>query len=252
MFESALSIQKSRNRRRWIAFPAAVALHLTALAAFVSAEYWHIRPVTEPDQSAVFVMVTPPPPIAISASSGGKEHKPQPAPVKDPVKPPQGPVQPEDVKDLAPAPPAPADSNQGGGGTSDNGDPEGSRNGRDDGVKDGSDEGVIPVLAAPPVVAPPAGPIHITAAVKKPEVLRRVAPLYPEVARRARVQGVVMLEAIINERGDVTAVRVIRGLPMGLEQAAVQAVSQWKFQPATLDGRPVAVYFNLTVQFEVR
>jgi TonB family protein len=50
----------------------------------------------------------------------------------------------------------------------------------------------------------------------------------------------------------VTSVRVVRGLPMGLEQSAIQAVSQWKFQPAMLDNRPVAVYFSLTVQFEVR
>ena len=252
MFESALSIQKSRNRRRWIAFPAAVALHMTALVAFVSAEYWHIRPVTEPDESAVFVTVTPPPPIAISASSGAKEPK-QPTPVKEPVKQPEGPVQPQDVKDLTPAPATPVDTSSEGEGNSDNGAPDGSKNGRDDGTHGGSDDGVIPVLAGPPAMTPaPAGPIHITAAVKKPEILRRVSPAYPEPARRARVQGSVILEAIINERGDVTSVRVIRGLPMGLEQSAIQAVTQWKFQPATLDGRPVAVYFNLTVQFEVR
>jgi protein TonB len=252
MFESALSTQKSQNRRRWIALPAAVGLHLTALVAFVSADYWHIRPVTEPDESAVFVMVTPPPPMAIAASSGANRPK-QPTPVKEPVKPPQGPVQPEDVKDLTPPPATPADANQGGDGTSDNGDPEGSKNGREDGVKNGSDEGVIPVLVAPPIGDPaPTGPIHITARVKKPEILHRVSPAYPESARRARVQGAVILEAIIDERGNVTSVRVVRGLPMGLEQSAIQAVSQWKFQPAMLDNRPVAVYFSLTVQFEVR
>jgi protein TonB len=67
-----------------------------------------------------------------------------------------------------------------------------------------------------------------------------------------KVQGAVILEAVIDERGNVTSVRVVKGLPMGLDKSAIDAVSRWKFQPATLDGRPVAVYFNLTVNFQVQ
>jgi protein TonB len=250
MFETALPNPKSRNRRRWIAFPAAVALHLTALVAFVSADYWHIRPVAEPEQNALFVMVTPPPPIAAAAPAGSNRPK-QPTPVEEPVKPPQGPVQPTDVKDLTPPPVHDSGTAGNDEGTSDQGTEHGSKNGSDEGFDFGSDDGV-PNEGPAPVAPAPSGPIHITARVQKPEILHRVSPAYPETARRARVQGAVILEAIIDERGNVTSVRVIHGLPMGLEQSAIQAVSQWKFQPATLEGRPVAVYFNLTVQFEVR
>lgn len=251
MFETALPNPKSRNRRRWIALPAAVGLHLTAFVAFVSADYWHIRPVAEPDQNVVFLMVSPPP---MAAAALGGSNQPRPTPVKDPVKPPQGPVQPpQDIPDLPPPVPnadGPVNDSQG---TSDQGIQGGSQNGQDGGIDGGSDEGIPNLPPGPPAdTSAPSGPIHITAEVKKPEVLRRVSPVYPEPARRARVQGAVILEAIIDQRGNVTSVRVVRGLPMGLEQSAIQAVSQWKFQPATLAGRPVAVYFNLTVQFEVR
>ncbi len=84
-----------------------------------------------------------------------------------------------------------------------------------------------------------------------PRVLTRVQPVYPEQARLARVQGVVIVEAVIDEHGDVSNVRVLKGLPLGLDGAAVEAVKQWKFAPATLQGKPVAVYFLLTVNFKV-
>jgi len=59
-------------------------------------------------------------------------------------------------------------------------------------------------------------------------------------------------EAIIDTGGNVTNVRVLKGLPMGLDRAAVEAVQKWKFKPATLEGRPVKVYYVLTVNFQVQ
>ena len=56
----------------------------------------------------------------------------------------------------------------------------------------------------------------------------------------------------IDEQGNVTDVSVLKGLPMGLSEAAVEAVKQWKYKPATLNGKPVAVYFNLTVNFQLQ
>ena len=58
-------------------------------------------------------------------------------------------------------------------------------------------------------------------------------------------------EAVIDEQGRVTDVRLLRGLPMGLDQEALAAVRQWRFTPATLQGKPVKVYFSLTVSFSV-
>ena len=57
---------------------------------------------------------------------------------------------------------------------------------------------------------------------------------------------------MIDEQGRVTNERLIRGLPMGLDQAALEAIQQWRFKPALLDGRPVKVYFTLTVNFTIQ
>ena len=93
---------------------------------------------------------------------------------------------------------------------------------------------------------------RVGGSVESPKPISRVQPVYPELARLAGIQGVVIVEAVIDEHGDVTQVRVLKGLPMGLSTAAVDAVRQWKFSPATYDGRPVAVYFTLTVNFKLQ
>ena len=112
------------------------------------------------------------------------------------------------------------------------------------------DDLVIAVPEAPPPVD--TGPIYITGEVVKPEKLTEVIPQYTEIARKARVQGVVILQTIIDKQGNITDVKVLKGLAMGLTEAAVTAVKQWKYKPATLRGKPVAVYFNLTVNFQLQ
>lgn len=97
----------------------------------------------------------------------------------------------------------------------------------------------------------PTGPLRVGGDVKAPRISNRVEPKYTEVARRARVQGIVIVEAIIDKNGNVDHVKVIRGLPMGLTESAVNAVKQWKFRPGNLNGRPVDVIFNLTVNFRL-
>ena len=79
----------------------------------------------------------------------------------------------------------------------------------------------------------------------------RVEPKYTDVARSARVAGIVIIEAIIDKNGNVDRVRVVKGLPMGLSEEAERAVRQWKFRPGTLNGQPVDVIFNLTVNFKL-
>jgi TonB family protein len=101
---------------------------------------------------------------------------------------------------------------------------------------------------APPASGPP---YRVGDKVSRPEIVSSVAPVYTELARRARVSGTVILEATIDEQGNVTETRILKGLPMGLDRAAAEAVKQWKFKPALLDGRPVAVYYALTVNFRV-
>jgi TonB family protein len=94
-------------------------------------------------------------------------------------------------------------------------------------------------------------PYRVGDGVTRPEILIQVKPVYTELARKSRVTGTVILETTIDEQGNVTDVRVLKGLPMGLSEAAVEAVQGWKFKPATREGRPVQVYYVLTVNFQV-
>ncbi len=89
-------------------------------------------------------------------------------------------------------------------------------------------------------------------AVVRPVLVERVEPQYTETARRVRLEGTVIVQAVIDEEGRVVDVKILKPLPMGLDRAAVDAVSRWRFKPATLYGRPVKVYYSLTVNFRVQ
>jgi protein TonB len=97
----------------------------------------------------------------------------------------------------------------------------------------------------------PKGPLRVGGDVKAPVATDRVDPEYTEVARKSRVAGLVIVEAVINKYGRVEQVRVVKGLPMGLSEAAERAVRQWRFKPGTLNGQPVDTIFNLTVNFKL-
>ena len=100
-------------------------------------------------------------------------------------------------------------------------------------------------------VAPPSGPLRVGGDVKAPVVIDRPDPNYTEAARKARVAGIVVVEAIIGKDGRVQDVKVVKGLPMGLGEEAEAAVRRWRFKPGTLNGQPVATIFNLTVNFKL-
>jgi len=87
--------------------------------------------------------------------------------------------------------------------------------------------------------------------IQAPVVIQRVEPIYTTEARAARISGIVIVEARISETGAVDDVRVMKPLPFGLDEAAAEAVRQWKFRPATQDGKPIPVVFNLTVNFRL-
>ncbi|HYS55383.1 MAG TPA: energy transducer TonB [Thermoanaerobaculia bacterium] len=97
----------------------------------------------------------------------------------------------------------------------------------------------------------PEGPLRVGGDVKAPVVIKRVEPMYPDTARKAKIAGVVIVEAIIDKDGNVDKAKVLKGLSMGLSEAAIEAVKHWKFKPGTLNGEPVDVIFNLTVNFKL-
>jgi protein TonB len=82
-------------------------------------------------------------------------------------------------------------------------------------------------------------------------LVKKVEPPYPEIARRSKLEGVVVLEAVITKTGSVEEVKVLRALHPVLDQAALNAVKQWKYEPAILNGKPVKVYFTVTVTFKL-
>lgn len=102
-----------------------------------------------------------------------------------------------------------------------------------------------------PEPALPTGPVRVGGNVKAPTITSRPEPEYTELARRSRVTGVVVLEAVIDKHGNVDRVKVIKGLPMGLSESAAAAVRRWKFKPGTMGGKPIDVIFNLTVNFRL-
>ena len=102
----------------------------------------------------------------------------------------------------------------------------------------------VPAPPAPPAAYRPGGMI------REPRKLVDVAPIYPEIARAARVEGLVILEATIDERGLVIDARVLRSVPL-LDAAALAALKQWRYTPTLLNGTPVRVLMTVTFRFSL-
>jgi TonB family protein len=94
-------------------------------------------------------------------------------------------------------------------------------------------------------------PFRVGGDVKAPVVINRVEPIYTAEAFEHRISGIVIVEAVVDRTGHVSDVEVLKPLPFGLDQAAVDAVRKWTFRPGTLNGWPVDVLFNLTINFEL-
>jgi TonB family protein len=92
-------------------------------------------------------------------------------------------------------------------------------------------------------------PIRVGGNIQAPKLISKVDPVYPELARRARAEGVVLLEVLIDEQGYVARVRVIRGGHPLLQPAAIEAVKQWRYAPTFLNGQPVPILVNVEVPF---
>jgi len=132
----------------------------------------------------------------------------------------------------------------------------------------------VSTLPAPPTPPPPPAPppppsrdvssgiehgippdavraVRVGGSIKEPKRLGGDTPLYPDIAKQARVQGVVILEATISPQGRVTDIKVLRGIPL-LDQAAIDAVETWTYTPTLLNGVPVPVIMTVTVNFKLQ
>ena len=178
--------------------------------------------------------------------------EPPPPPKKDPPPPPldakpvMAPIaqKPADIKDtpgvMAKAPEVPPSQGPGNGGGVGTGQGTGLGQGDGNGVGDGSGGGAG------------GGPYRPGSGVEPPRLLREVKADYTDEARRMNIEGEVSLEIVIRRDGTVGDVKVLKGLPGGLNDRATNAVKQWRFAPARMKGTPVDVIVTVDVEFKLR
>jgi protein TonB len=111
-----------------------------------------------------------------------------------------------------------------------------------------SEHARMPVAA--PRAARSSAPIRVGGRVREPRPIRKVFPVYPPLARQTRVQGVVMIDAVLDQQGNVVQMTVVSGAPL-LIQAAMDAVQQWKYEPTYLNDEPIAVRLVVNVTFRL-
>lgn len=104
------------------------------------------------------------------------------------------------------------------------------------GVAEGADDGDV---------------LKVGGDVTEPVVVSNVPPTYPEEARKNRIQGRVIVEAVISEKGIVTKVRAVESPDPMLTESALEAVKKWTYRPATKKGKPVKVFLTATVSFKL-
>ena len=117
------------------------------------------------------------------------------------------------------------------------------------GVPGGVVGGVVGgIEAAPP---PPARVVRIGGQIAQPKIIRKVEPVYPDLAKASRVSALLILEAEVDTRGYVKTVKVLRGHPL-FDDAAMEALKQWRYQPLLLNGEPTGFILTVTMNFNLQ
>jgi protein TonB len=236
-------------KNRILTTTVAVLAHLGVLTAVIVVPLWYFTPaLPSPSEIMAFVAAPPlpppppPPPPPAAAPSRPARHEPvKPAPSPDrfaaPVEAPSR-IEPEKLADAR--------------GTT------GVLGGVEGGIEGGVVGGIVGGLSSalppppPPPVPPPTkpAPVHIGGQIKAPALLVRVDPVYPLIAQAAQLEGVVILEATVDETGRVESVKVLRSIRL-LDAPAIEAVKQWQYSPLSLNGRPTPFVLTVTVQFHL-
>lgn len=217
-----------------------MAVHMALVASVVIPALFVIEDLPELPTTMVFAApasVAPPPP---PPPPSPVPVKPQPARQASPVRPDAAPIE-------APAAITPESGFE----RADPGVPGGIEGGMPGGVPGGIVGGIAEMpLPPPPAPAPvPRKPVRVGGDIKEPAVVVRVPPTYPDIAARAQIHGLVILEALVDEQGVVQAVKVLRSVKF-LDQSAIDALKQWRYTPLTVNGE--ALPFVLTVSLNFR
>ena len=271
-FDTLLDSKGARRPRRKLTLPVSIAVHVLILGAVIVVPLFHYNELPEPVMNgairAFLVEAAPPPPppppppaAAMSAPRTVTAPKiVEPKPVTDepkftaPIETPR--EQPKPDTAVAPDFGGP-------------GEPGGEVGGVQGGVKGGTEGGVVggaiggvtggelggtvggvPGGSDKEEPAKPTAPVRVGGNIHAPAKLNNVPPVYPPMAKQARVEGTVILEATISAQGRVTELKVLRGIPL-LDNAAVDAVRQWSYSPTLLNGSPVSVVMTVTVNFHL-
>jgi len=184
----------------------------------------------------------PPPPAASRAAKAVTSSKQVPKPVPRVVR---------SVPVEAPAEIAPARADVDPG--RDEGIPGGVEGGVPGGIPGGVVGGILTDVVPPPLPPAPVvrAPVRVGGAITVPGLVTRIEPVYPPLAVRAQVQGVVILEAVVDQYGEVENVSVLRSIPL-LDRAAIEAVRQWRYSPLLLNGQPERFVLTVTVSFSLK
>jgi protein TonB len=251
MFDTIVNPTSGVPRQRWTTKLVSAVGHAAVIIALVLSTLYATDALPEPRESmAVFIgapVPPPPPPAPAVAEPQPKRVKPvvtraaapRPAPViaKAPV---AAPVE-------APASITPETGLEGGEFA-----PAAIEPGFETGIPGGVAGGVLGgmITALPPPPPKPAAPVRVGGAISTPRLIHRVDPEYPPIAVSAMIEGMVILEATVDSNGAVSDTRVLRSHGV-LDQAAVDAVQQWRYEPLTLNGRAMPFVLTVTVSFSL-
>lgn len=263
MFEQVLQAGPTREDRRFASLSIAVGVHLVVIAVVILGSLLVVETVNTRDLLPVVFQLTPAPPLDLGPPPRGPDRAPasgpradakkaaEPEPLAQLPEPQSIDLQPQRVPDeplveldLATLNPTP------GAGRSLDGDRNGPGSGDDRG--DGTGGRDPPGTGGPTGDGRDDGPYFVGGGVTAPELLDRVKPRYPESARRGRVEGSVVLRAIIGEDGRIREVTVLRSSSRLFDAAAIEAVQQWRYAPGMRNGIPVPVYLTVVVEFTLQ
>jgi protein TonB len=240
--------QRTRTRRAPQLLASALA-HAAALAALLLWALLAAPPPPEPPAPGWRAFFYDPPPAAAPPPVRGPGLQAGRAPARPREPPPR--AEPSLVAPPEPAQDAPQEPGAGGGDPEGHplGDPEGMPGGVVGGIVGGIPGGVVGGVIGG-TGSGPAWPVPMLRPDTPPRLLRATKPLYPQDAFVKKVQGTVLLEILIDERGRVARARVLQSVA-GLDQAALEAVAAWQFVPATHGGVPVATLAQAPIRFTI-
>ena len=250
MFDTIVNSSSGIPRQRWTTSAMSAAVHVAVLLALVLSTIYATGVLPVPRDVITFVSVAPPPPpppppavtepVAPSKPSVARKtavSQPSPVMAKAPV---AAPVE-------APDTITPETGLEGG-----EFEAVSIEAGFEHGIPGGIAGGIVGGFEIAPPPPPPARvePVRVGGEISAPRLIYRVEPEYPSIAVNAQIEGMVILEATVDHTGAVRDARVLRSRGV-LDEPAVKAVEQWRYEPLLLNGRPSPFVLTVTVSFSL-